>query len=75
MIASNAASLPEVCGDAVLYCDPYSPEDIAEKIVRLTSDNSLSATLRQKGLNRAKQFTWEKCAQETTVVIKELLAQ
>ncbi|MDD2307881.1 MAG: glycosyltransferase family 1 protein, partial [Prolixibacteraceae bacterium] len=41
VIVSTAASLPEVCGDAALYCDPYSPADIAEKINRLIDDSAL----------------------------------
>lgn len=75
VIVSNVASLPEVCGDAALYCDPYSPEDIADKIKMLIENPSLQEELRQKGLERAKLFTWEKCAEETMAVIEEVLNQ
>lgn len=75
VIVSNAASLPEVCGDAALYCDPYNPEDIANKIQMLLSDAKLRESLRQKGLERAKQFTWEKCARETWAVIEKVLSE
>jgi len=75
VIVSNVASLPEVCGDAALYCDPYNPEDIAEKIKLLIENPSLQEELRQKGLERAKLFTWEKCAKETMAVIEEVLNQ
>lgn len=75
VIVSNAASLPEVCGDAALYCDPYSPKDIADKIKLLIANPSLQEELRQKGLERAKLFTWEKCAKETMAVIEEVLNQ
>lgn len=75
VIVSNAASLPEVCGDAALYVDPYSPEDIAEKIQLLISDNKLREELRRKGLERAKKFSWEKCAKEMIKVIEEVLAK
>lgn len=75
VIVSNAASLPEVCGDAALYCDPYSPEDIANKIQLLMNDANLRESLRQKGLERAKQFTWEKCARETFAVIEKVLSE
>lgn len=74
VIVSNAASLPEVCGDAALYCNPCSPEDIAEKISLLMADPRLREDLRQKGLERAKQFTWEKCARETFAIIEKVLA-
>lgn len=75
VIVSNVASLPEVCGDAALYCDPYSPKDIADKIKLLIANPSLQEELRQKGLERAKLFTWEKCAKETMAVIEEVLNQ
>ena len=70
VIVSNAASLPEVCGDAALYFDPYRPEDIADKIMILLNDNALKAELKKKGKERALYFTWDKSAQETIRVIK-----
>lgn len=73
VIVSNAASLPEVCGDAALYCDPHSVEDIAEKIKEMVTNEALRNELRQKGLERAKQFTWERCARETVGVIERVL--
>lgn len=75
VIVSNVASLPEVCGDAALYVDPYNPEDIAEKMKLLLSDDKLREELRRKGLERAKMFSWEKCAKETLKVIEEVLAK
>lgn len=74
VITSNAASLPEVCGDAVLYCDPYSPEDIAAKIVLAIGDTALQRDLRRKGLERAKLFTWENTARQTLQAYHEALA-
>lgn len=74
VIVSNAASLPEVCGDAALYCDPNSPENIAVKLTSLMSNIALRRALQHKGLERAKQFTWEKCARETFAVIEKVLS-
>lgn len=73
VIVSDAASLPEVCGDAALYCDPYSPQDIAEKIQRVMGDDKLASGLKQRGLERAKLFSWEACARETVKTILEVL--
>jgi len=73
-IVSNVASLPEVCGDAALYCDPLNPQDIADKILKLLNNTSLQEELRQKGLEQSKQFTWEKCARETLEVIQGILS-
>ena len=74
VIVSHAASLPEVCGDAALYCDPHSPQDIADKIQRLMRDETLRETLRHEGLARARTFSWDQCAQETLVVLEQVLA-
>ena len=71
VIVSNAASLPEVCGDAALYCNPHSPKDIASKISQLIKDPALQDVLRRKGLERAEQFTWEKTARETLNIIEQ----
>jgi glycosyltransferase involved in cell wall biosynthesis len=64
VLAANAASLPEVCGDAALYCDPGSPADIAEKLSQIIADEALRARLREGGSARAAQFTWRRCASE-----------
>lgn len=73
VIASNAASLPEVCGSAALYCDPHSPEDIAGKIRLLMDDDALQERLRQAGLKRATMYTWDNAAWLTAQVVKEAL--
>ena len=70
VIVSNAASLPEVCGDAALYCNPHDAADIAEKIDRLMSDQALRDALRIKALARARQFTWAACARDTWLAIE-----
>lgn len=72
VIVSKSSALPEVCGDAALYCDPYSPEDIANKIQQLMSDPELRKNLKQRGMERAKQFSWNQCAKEMMSVIEEL---
>jgi glycosyltransferase involved in cell wall biosynthesis len=64
-IVARAASLPEVCGDATLYCDPLSVEDIAEKLVRIASDAELCQQLTKRGLLHSRQFTWSACAAKT----------
>jgi glycosyltransferase involved in cell wall biosynthesis len=71
-IVSSSASLPEVCGDAALYCDPYDVADIAAKMLRVATDDATRGLLREKGLQRARQFTWDKCARETLAVIESL---
>lgn len=62
VIASNVASLPEVAGDAALYFDPASPEDLALQIERLLCSSELRTVLQRSGIQRAKQFTWQQSA-------------
>lgn len=74
VIVSQAASIPEICGDVCLYCDPYQPEDIVAKMLYLLNDPKLSNALRLKGIEHADRFSWEKCADETWTVVQEVLA-
>lgn len=73
VVVSSIPALIERCGDAALYCDPYNPSDIASKIQQLTSERGLRKSLRQKGFERVKQFTWQNCARETFAVIEKVL--
>lgn len=59
---SNAASLPEVGGDAVLYFNPNDINGMAAAMTRLLDNDSLRLNLAQKGIERAKLFSWEKTA-------------
>lgn len=73
VIAANRASIPEVCGDAALYFDPENVDEIAEKLILISSDKSLSKKLIAKGLIQSKKFAWEKCAEQTMEVINKVL--
>ena len=67
---SNAASLPEVAGDSALLFDPHSVDDIYGKLLYLSNNKLLQFNLKQKGLERVKFFSWEKCAKETLEVFE-----
>jgi glycosyltransferase involved in cell wall biosynthesis len=62
VLAGNKTSLPEVGGEAVLYCDPFSVEDIKKGLLRLIENESLRNDLSEKGMARAALFSWEKTA-------------
>ena len=64
VVSSNASSLPEVGGDAVLYFDPRNVDAIAETIRRALSDESLQNDLRARGIAQAKKFSWDQAARE-----------
>lgn len=70
-VVSNAASLPEVCGDSVLYCDPYSVDDIADKISIVLSSKALQDELRTKGFENIKRFSWEKSAKLVFSIVEK----
>jgi len=63
VLTSGEASLPEVTGDCAVICDAYSPKSIAEGLYRLYADEKLRRDLSARGLERAKQFTWERSAE------------
>jgi glycosyltransferase involved in cell wall biosynthesis len=69
-IVSNVSSLPEVVGDAALLVDPSNWEEIAVAMHRLLSDDQLHEELREKGLQRARYFSWESAARRTMEVYK-----
>ena len=72
---SNAASLPEVGGDAVEYFDPCNVEEMAAAIERVLDSPSLQAEMREKGLRQAAKFTWEECARKHLEVYRRVLAK
>lgn len=73
VICSDATSIPEVGGDAVLYCNPNSVQDIKEKIEQLIGSDKLQKQMIAKGLQRAKMFSWEKSAQEHMKVFQKVM--
>ncbi len=75
VVCSNAASLPEVAGDAALFFDPYSVEEIAARMHQALQDSGLRKELIRSGQENAKRFSWERTARQTIAVYKELLDQ
>ncbi|MCS6825010.1 MAG: glycosyltransferase family 4 protein [Caldilinea sp.] len=71
-IVSNVSSLPEVVGDAALLVNPLDVEEIAVAMQRLLTDDDLHAELRQKGLRRARIFSWERAARRTLDVYRQV---
>jgi glycosyltransferase involved in cell wall biosynthesis len=72
VVVSNTASLPEVCGDAAYYVNPYDVNDIAKGIEIVLKDDELQKELMQKGLKMVKLFSWEKSAKKIINIIEGL---
>jgi glycosyltransferase involved in cell wall biosynthesis len=70
---SRSASLPEVAGEAAEYFDPYNVDDMAAAIERILASPERQQDLRKRGIERAKEFSWEKCAQQHREVYCSLL--
>jgi len=73
VLASNAGALPEVCGEAAVYCDPRSEDEIARCLLLLASDEALRKRLSAAGRLRAQGFTWEACAHITQNALRDAL--
>jgi len=68
---SDVASLPEICGNAAIYFDPYDIADIATKIRALFLNVELQTIYRRLGFERVSNFTWDNCALETLNLINK----
>lgn len=68
VVCSNAASLPEVVGDAALAVPPDDVAAFAEALRRVLADPVLAGELRARGLARARQFSWSRAAKATLEV-------
>ena len=73
VVTSKVSSMPEVGGDAAVYFDPYDETDMAAKIESVLTDERLRKEMIAKGLQKVKEYSWEKCAEETLQVYREVL--
>jgi len=73
VITSNTSSLPEVVGDAGIMLDPNDVDSFARAIYRVLTNEDLREDMIERGLKRAKKFSWERCAKETLDVYKEVV--
>lgn len=70
VLASNTTAVPEVVGDAGILVDPLDTQAIADGLELLLTDEALRKELSRKGLERAKQFSWEEAARRTWEVLE-----
>jgi len=75
IVASNTSSIPEVVGEAGILVPPTQPDQLAEAIIRAAQDESIRERLRRLGLERVKEFTWERAARQTLEVYRRLAAR
>ena len=71
VVAMPFSSVPEVCGDSVLYADGLSPDDLARALERITDDEALRRELRERGLKRIEDLQWRETARNTFEVYRK----
>jgi glycosyltransferase involved in cell wall biosynthesis len=68
---ARAGSLPETAEHAALYFDPDSAEDMADRMVTITTNRDIYRECRGLGLERVRNFSWDRCAERTFQILKE----
>lgn len=75
VITSNVSSLPEAGGDAALYFDPTSTQDIAKTLEKVLKDDKLREDMIRRGNIHYKKFTWEKAAKDVLSAVEEVISR
>ena len=73
VVASNRTAIPEVVGDAGVLVEAEDVDAYARSILRVLTDKTFAAELVRQGLERAAEFSWERCARETLDVYREVV--
>ncbi len=73
VLAADIPSLREACGDAALFCNPLSVDEIADGLIRVAIDDAVRSQLAARGRTRAAQFTWERAARQLAAVFAEVV--
>lgn len=73
VIASNTTSIPEIVGESGILIDPKDKDALQGSMLELYRSPSLRENLSQKGLQRAKEFSWEKCARAMLEYMEEVV--
>ena len=73
ILSGNRTALPEVAGEAAVYCDPFNVDEISKGLEKLDSNAALRVELSKKGLEQAKNFSWNKSAEIIWEVISRTI--
>lgn len=74
VVTSTRSSLPEIVGDAAVTVEPTDASALARGLAAILDDPGFSARLSERGIIRARQFTWRRCAETHLQVYREVLA-
>lgn len=73
VVSSKKTALPEIYGEGAFYFNPENVTDMAEKISRVINDRKLREKLKKLGLKNSQKYSWDKAAQKTLAVYREIL--
>lgn len=71
ILSGNTTCLPEVAGEAAVYCDPFSIQNIRDEMYKLLTNEEDQKRLSIEGLKRSQQFSWDTAAQKVSTVLSE----
>jgi glycosyltransferase involved in cell wall biosynthesis len=72
VVCSNTSSLPEVAGDAAIFFPPQDQYALARAMENLIQNPSIAEQLRRKGFEQTRQFTWQRTAEQTIGIYREV---
>ncbi len=72
VVTCNVSSMSEVAGDAAHYVPPEDPKAFAEAIIAISSDPAYARELRERGLKRARDFPWERTAEQYVTLFRSV---
>jgi alpha-1,3-rhamnosyl/mannosyltransferase len=71
VVTSHVGSLPEVCGEAAAWIDPFDEASIEHAMLEVLTDPARQASLRAAGLEQARRFDWQETARQTLALYRE----
>lgn len=74
VVCSNSSTLPEVAGNAAAMCEPQDVDTLSQLIAAGLEDEAWRTEAQHKGLVRASSFSWQRCAEETAAVYREVIS-
>lgn len=73
IVSANTTCLPEIAGDAAIYCDPFSVNDIVAQLKEIAEDKVLYKQLSQHATERSHQFSWDTAAEQVWEILSKNL--
>lgn len=74
VITSNTSSFPEIVQNSGIMVDPHDVDGLSNRMLEVLKNENLRKDLSEKGLIRAKQFSWEKCAEEILKIFDNVIS-